>query len=186
MRNFESDFIGLAKAACTHCQGLGVRPVYKNRVTPCNCVFRAVFRACYNRFRNCVAEGPHTSTVSLEFCRGRDGHRVYSRKNEEFMADFALIAKRTLDERQHQIFRFHFLLGANWKLCCQRLNMDRGAFFHDVYRIEKKLGKVFIELEPYPLFPLAAYFAGVIRRDYRPIRSAGPCVEAIRALPLSA
>jgi len=79
------------------------------------------------------------------------------------MADFCLVARRTLDDREHQIFRFHFLLGADWKLCGRRLEMDRGMFFHSVYRIEEKLGRVFRELEPYPLFPLDDYFSGPSR-----------------------
>jgi hypothetical protein len=40
------------------------------------------------------------------------------------------------------------------------LNIDRGTFFHTVYRIEQKLGRAFRELEPYSLFPLDEYFHG--------------------------
>ena len=47
-----------------------------------------------------------------------------------------------------RIFRFHFLLGADWKLCCRRLNIDRGTFFHAVYRIEQKLGRAYREIRP--------------------------------------
>lgn len=81
------------------------------------------------------------------------------------MADFCLVSKRVLDAAEYQVFRFHFLLGADWKLCCRRLNMDRGSFFHMVYRIEQKLGRAFAELEPYPLFPLNEYFGGLLRRE---------------------
>ncbi len=56
------------------------------------------------------------------------------------------------------MFRYHFLLGADWKLCCRKLNMDRGTFFHEIYRIEQKLGKVFRELKPHALFPVDEYF----------------------------
>jgi hypothetical protein len=52
------------------------------------------------------------------------------------------------------------LLGADWKLCSRKLGIDRGNFFHAVYRIEQKLGRVFRELEPYPLFPVDEYFNG--------------------------
>jgi hypothetical protein len=41
--------------------------------------------------------------------------------------------------------------------------MDRGNFFHSVYRIEQKLGRMFRELKPYPLFPLDDYFHGPSR-----------------------
>ena len=69
--------------------------------------------------------------------------------------------------REHRVFKFHFLLGADWKLCCRRLNMDRGNFFHMVYRIEQRLGRVFRELEPYGLFPLDEYFNGRIQKERR-------------------
>jgi hypothetical protein len=160
-----SDVIGLAKATCVYCKGTGMRPVRITKETPCNCAFRSAFRACLNRFRECVTKGAYTSTVSLEFCRGQEGRRTYSRKREEYMADFCLVSKRTLDETEYKVFRFHFLLGADWKLCCRQLKMDRGTFFHLVYRIEQKLGRTFAELEPYPLYPLADYFSGTIRRN---------------------
>jgi hypothetical protein len=48
-------------------------------------------------------------------------------------------------------------------LCARKLGIDRGSFFHAVYRIEQKLGRVFRELEPYPLFPLDEYFHGPSR-----------------------
>lgn len=79
------------------------------------------------------------------------------------MADFCLVSRRVLDDAEYAVFRFHFLLGANWKLCCRRLNVDRGNFFHCVYRIEQKLGHAFAETEPYALYPLDEYFGGLIR-----------------------
>jgi hypothetical protein len=68
-----------------------------------------------------------------------------------------------LDEQQYRLFKFHFLLGADWKLCCRRLNLDRGEFFHEVYRIQQKLGRAFRELEPYCLYPLEEYFGGTTK-----------------------
>jgi hypothetical protein len=38
--------------------------------------------------------------------------------------------------------------------------MDRGSFFHVAYRIQRKLGRAFKEMQPYPLFPLNDYFGG--------------------------
>jgi hypothetical protein len=88
---------------------------------------------------------------------------VWGLKNEEFIADFCLVSKRSLDENEYRIFRFHFLLGADWKLCCRKLNMDRGTFFHEVYRIQQKLGRTFRELQPHALFPVDEYFNGTGR-----------------------
>jgi hypothetical protein len=56
-------------------------------------------------------------------------------------------------------------LGADWKLCCRQLGMDRGNFFHAVYRIEQRLGRIFAELEPYALYPLDEYFGSTVRRQ---------------------
>jgi hypothetical protein len=160
-----STTLGLAKASCAHCHGFGLRVIRKGTEVPCNCVFRAVFRACYNRFRECTQREKYISTVSLEFCRGRDGRKSYARKTEEYIADFCLVSRRTLDDFEYRIFKYHFLLGADWKLCCRQMKIDRGTFFHAVYRIQQKLGRVFADLEPYSLYPLDEYFGGTIRKD---------------------
>ncbi|HJT87698.1 MAG TPA: hypothetical protein VJ732_07570 [Bryobacteraceae bacterium] len=162
-----SNAIGLAKATCTYCRGGGLRLLYGRKEVPCRCVFRGVFRACLQRFRECVAAGAHTSSVSLEFCQGADGRRAYSRKREEFMADFCLVSRRSLDDFEYKIFRFHFLLGADAKLCQRYLRIDRGAFYHQVYRIEQRLGRIYAELQPYALYPVSEYFAGVILKAPR-------------------
>jgi hypothetical protein len=86
------------------------------------------------------------------------------------MADFTLVSRRRLEGLEYDVFRFHFLLGADWKLCCRRLNMDRGSFFHTVYRVQEKLGRVFAELEPYALYPLDEYFSSTYRREPAAIR----------------
>ncbi len=163
-----SNTIGLSKTSCLQCHGQGVRIAHKTREVPCNCVYRAVFRACYNRFREYAAQGAGASTVSLEFCRGRDGQRTYSRKWEEYTADFCLVSRRFLADFEYKVFRFHFLLGADWKLCCRQMKIDRGTFFHSVYRIEQELGRAFAQLEPYALYPVNEYFGGLIHREPRP------------------
>ncbi|MCC7176583.1 MAG: hypothetical protein IT159_15425 [Bryobacterales bacterium] len=111
------------------------------------------------------------SKASPELIAGREGKMVWGRKDEEYVADFCLVSRRTLDEFEHRIFKYHFLLGADWKLCTRKLGIDRGNFFHAVYRIEQKLGRVFRELEPYGLFPLDEYFRGMRRP---PVSAAQP------------
>jgi hypothetical protein len=109
------------------------------------------------------------SHVSLEPHAGRNRPNSWGLKDEEFIADFTLVARRHLTEEEHRLFRFHFLLGADWRLCTRKLGMDRGNFFHAVYRIEQKLGRVFRELQPYPLFPLDDYFHGPSRIGPQPV-----------------
>jgi hypothetical protein len=118
---------------------------------------------CFARFQRCVTQEKHLSKVSMEASLGKKRPGTWGRKDEEYIADFCLVARRTLDEEEHRLFRFHFLLGADWKLCSHRLGLDRGSFFHSVYRLEQKLGRVFRELEPYGLFPLDEYFNGPSR-----------------------
>jgi hypothetical protein len=160
MKWSRSDTLVLALDYCARCHGMGLRGERRGASNPCNCVLREIFRACYNRFCHCVNKEKHLSRVTLQFTAGCDGRMAYSRKDEEYCADFYLVSKRHLDESEFRIFRFHFLLGADWKLCCRKLDMDRGSFFHAVYRIERKLGRVFRELQPYGLFPLDEYFHG--------------------------
>jgi hypothetical protein len=171
-----SETLALAAPACNICLGLGLRIGRGEATHPCNCVLRAIFRACFDRFRDCVSREKYMSRVTLDPLPGKERRGTWGRKDEEYSADFCLVSKRTLTEVEHRIFRYHFLLGADWKLCCQKLQMDRGNFFHAVYRIEQKLGRVFRELEPYALFPVNEYFHG-------PSKNVSSCLEE-RVVPI--
>ena len=81
------------------------------------------------------------------------------------MADFWLVSHRHLEDSEKPVFRYHFLLGADWKLCCRHLKIDRGTYFHHIYNIESRLGRIFAELAPYPLYPVAEYFSGMDRYE---------------------
>lgn len=158
-----SEVIALSKEGCVHCGGHGFKP---GTADPCNCVFRSIFKACYGRFRRCTdSRETGVGCVRLEpISKAVNSPRIYGRKNEEFLADFVLIAKRTLTNAQEfRVFKFHFLLGADWKLCVRQLGMDKGSFFHSVYRIQQKLGRAFRETQPYGIFPLDEYFGGSVR-----------------------
>ena len=159
---------------CTQCLGSGLRLARQGTLTPCNCVLRSIFRICYNRFIRCVTQEKHLSRISVEPHMGRARPGTWGRKDEEYIADFCLVARRTLTDLEHSLFRYHFLLGADWKLCARKLGIDRGNFFHSVYRIEQKLGRVFRELEPYALFPVDEYFNGPSRLALPPVRKAPP------------
>lgn len=164
-----SETLALAMHQCAQCHGSGLRLARKGVLSPCNCVLRSIFRICFNRFQKCVTQERHLSRVSLEPHIGRTRPSTWGRKDEEYIADFTLIARRHLTEEEHRLFRYHFLLGADWKLCSRKLGIERGNFFHAVYRIEQKLGRVFRELQPYPLYPLDDYFHGPSRIGPQPI-----------------
>jgi len=115
------------------------------------------------------------SRVSFEHFGGRERRLMWARKDEEYVADFHLIARRVLDRFHYQVFSYHFLLGGDWRICCQRLHIDRGQFFHAVYRVQETLGRTFYELEPYGLYPPREYFAVRIvdPRSPRPVPPGG-------------
>ncbi len=105
------------------------------------------------------------------------------------MADFCLVSQRTLEGNDKLVFRNRFLLGADWKICCRQLGIDRGTYFHLVYSIENRLGRVFAELAPYALYPVAEYFSGMDRCDVQraTVTSLGKDGRrAASSLPLSA
>jgi hypothetical protein len=102
--------------------------------------------------------------VRLAVLGGRVRRQVWGRKDEEYLADFCLVSKRYLEDEEYKLFRFHFLLGADWKLCCRQMKMERGVFFHNIYRIQQKLGRAFRELQPYALYPVDEYFGGTSRQ----------------------
>ena len=89
------------------------------------------------------------------------------------------------EDFDYRLFRYHYLLGADWRLCCQRLGLVRGNFFHHTYEIESRLGRVFAELTPYPLYPVAEYF-GIPTRGVIPRAPPSPnrkCRTACRSAP---
>lgn len=155
-----SETLALAGPDCACCKGRGLRKNLRKEATPCSCVLRAIFRTCYARFRQCVTKEKHLSRPELEFSARGGGRTRWARKDEEYIADFLLVARRHLPEDLYQVFNYYFLLRAGSELCCKRLNMDRGIFYSYVYRVQETLGRVYRELEPYSLYPLDEYFRG--------------------------
>lgn len=177
-----SDTIALANQQCAHCHGVGLRIGRNNALSPCNCVLRAIFRICYNRYRDLLEKEKHLTKATLEVSISQQRRSVWGRRDEEYIADFYLVSKRNLSPAEWDIFRFYFMLGADWKLCCRRLNIDRGNFFHSVYRIEQKLGAIFRSLEPFALYPLDEYFYGSKQESVKPTVPPPPPQE-IKGLP---
>jgi hypothetical protein len=174
-----SEVIALAKEGCTQCRGLGLRNNKQGQESPCHCVFRAIFRACYRKFRTLAQQEKHISRVRLEkLIDGKDSKQSWAMKDQEYMADFMIVTRRSLSADEYRLFSFHYLLGADWKLCCKRLNMERGDFFHELYRLQQRLGRVYRELEPYALFPLDEYFGGTVRTK-------GPVRPNVIEMPLN-
>jgi hypothetical protein len=152
--------LALATHKCTVCRGSGLTLGRGGALNACDCVLRGIFKVCYNRFRSAVEKEKYLSKVTLEIHSGPDRRGTWGRKNEEYIADFLSVSRNTLSAEEYRIFSYRFLLGADWKLCCRKLNMDRGTFHHLVYNIQQKLGLVYAELQPYALYPVHEYFNG--------------------------
>ncbi|HUB34477.1 MAG TPA: hypothetical protein VMA31_15670 [Bryobacteraceae bacterium] len=140
-----------------------MRELRRGADKPCSCIFRAIFKLCYSRFCEFAAAEEQPGSVSLDSAHGPSGYRSYSFKRQEYVADFCLAARRALTEPEYKLFRYTFLLGADSQLCCRYLGMERGYYFHAVYRLEAKLGRYFAEIEPYPLYPVDEYMGGTVR-----------------------
>jgi hypothetical protein len=106
------------------------------------------------------------SRVTLDCGPKGGGRMTWGRKDEEYIADFYLVTKRSLTADEWKLFNAHFLMGADWRLCTRQLGMEKGAFYHEIYRIESLLGQVYRELQPYSLYPLDEYFAGRTENDW--------------------
>jgi hypothetical protein len=142
------ELIAMSRGQCPHCAGVG-RMDTRRGWRPCECVLRLAFRAVMERYEEVCASGPRPPDVESAW--------MYGRKREEFAADVMLTAKRELSQDEWRVFDLHVLRGADWNLCCRQLKLDRGNFFHAVYRIQSRLGRAFVEAG---LFPTRDYFAG--------------------------
>jgi hypothetical protein len=177
-------YLTLAQQACTHCYGLGLRPGRGGKDSVCNCALRGIFRICFARYRQVSSDrAPHMSVSKMcqimQMGMARPPGQVtgrgaqYGMANHEYAADFILVSERALlgmtrtkfreqPERPEplgwKVFKMFFLEGRDWRYCCPRLGLDRGSFFHEVYRVEQRLGSAFAEISPIPLFPLGRYF----------------------------
>src|SRR5580692_9625599 len=99
-----SETLALAMHHCTHCRGSGLRLGRKSSLSPCNCVLRGIFRACYKRFVDCATQARHLSQSAQEPHLGRQRPMSWGRKDEEYIADFCLVARRTLDDFEYKLF----------------------------------------------------------------------------------
>ena len=107
-----SETLALAMHNCTQCHGCGLRLRNTGGWTPCNCVLRAMFRICYDRFRRCTEEERHVSRVSVEPPSGNHRPMSFGRKHEEYMADFCLVSRRNLTEDGTSIIPLSFFAGS--------------------------------------------------------------------------
>jgi hypothetical protein len=154
------DLIACALMGCTQCNGTGVRLAgCEKSEAVCACCYRQIARIVLARVRQYAeASGVSIKCNWGQLNRGsnRIGKRSNGRLAEELISDAFIIARRTLSALEFDIYKRHFLKGETWTAFPA---LSRGNFFHACYRIEQKLGERFVNLKPYPLFPLDAYMS---------------------------
>ena len=154
--------LALAKTSCAYCHGLGSTTVYGRYETLCRCVLRKVFRLCLLKYRElqCGYGSMHSVRYDLVPAKNTGNRAMYSRPKQEFVADFEIIAKRIFaaSSKEYQVFQLYFLAGQDWKVCTRVVGIDRGNFFHMVYKVEECLGRAYFEVRPHSLYPTADYF----------------------------
>jgi len=151
--------VGLSAVSCVTCHGTGWRPGKLGVPRTCECVARAVFRICLRRYDECRTMQGGSHGVCYEQSSGPVPVRFHGMRREEYMADVELAARRVLLPEEWTLFRLHMLFKLDWRACSRIVHLDRGMFFHSVYRVETKLGMAFAGLKPYSLLP-AEYFKG--------------------------
>jgi hypothetical protein len=189
------DTLALAHQKCVHCFGVGLYEPQRRNEKPCKCVMRSIFRACYARYVSCSEAPPRMTMIALfrhSKNTGATGKNTsaasgppvklrYGYPDAEYCADFVGIAKRTFGRAtpRYTLFDLHYLQGEDWKVCTAKLGIDRGSFFHEVYRVEEALGRAYRDTQPFPLWPLDEYFGGRSSRSSRVVSPTETSAEAI-------
>ena len=160
--------VALSKPSCRRCAGLGAIRTRRGYRT-CVCVLRRVFHACLTSYHHCEASMGSAGAVQYE----RVGHAqgrcaiVASFKRAEYAADFILLARRVLAHRPVElaVFEAYHVDGLEWRVAVPRVNrilhpprpLNRGSFFHAVYRAESLIAAAIVASQPYSLFPPRLY-----------------------------
>ncbi len=94
---------------------------------------RTVFKTCLRTYLLCEASPS----------------RTFDRRSEEFAADFILVSLNNLPPSMVKIF-LTYIVG-------DRRPSTRGVVA-SIHNVEDRLGRLFCELKPYPLYPVLDYF----------------------------
>jgi hypothetical protein len=129
----------LANSNCPDCGGCGC-----GMNTPvCECVFRRIFEACYERYCSITPFTSHAQLTAIH----------WSRPREEFRGDFVVIARRALFGRPklRAVFDSYFADESDSVECLKRLEIHQGVLFRRVVEIKQVVGRALREQEVYPI-----------------------------------
>jgi hypothetical protein len=163
---------------CAVCHGEGWI-TWVRKPHACDCVYRAVFRLCLERHHRI---GREFNTCRPAITKVRGGGLVAGYPSAEYRADFELLCRRVLDPWHRKLWRLYHMEEREFTECLAPLQTNRGAFFHGAYRVERRVGRALLEMEPYPLYPFYLYFAGTRVVVIRTPVTDGRSVSHIQAL----
>jgi hypothetical protein len=148
--------LAAARADCACCRGYGQVPSYGGRQGICNCVWRAVFRACLARYRAEQMRMQGCTTARWELLypgrRGHPGLNVGNR-SAEYCAEIWLAVRRNLSPLEKRIFERNLLAQVPYRTC--GTGLAHGAFFCRARRIQERMGREFMRRG---LYPTNSYF----------------------------
>ncbi len=122
----------LASEKCPQCEGSGVRCTLKRLKSHiCPCVYRSIARRCAVRWQ-IIQMAPETKPRQLR-CR-------YDMPRAEWAADFWMTTRAAVDGTHWLIWRNIRLYNERVDVVQRELRMDRGTFFHALYRAEQVIG----------------------------------------------
>lgn len=140
----------IAKMDCAICKGAG-QYFSRGGVAWCLCVWRYIFRECLRKKQEwAYNQDYHFLTVNRHNGPANECPRL------EFSADMDSLARRCFaaNPKSLRLYREYHLQDSGWKSVARLLKLDRGNFFHLVYKVEAALGKMYFENE---LFPIDKY-----------------------------
>ena len=137
---------------CMCCKGTGICQLKIRVIRICNCVYRNIFNIAINFLDNLNDKILGYSTFNV------DGFATICMSIPEYLliyqADVDLAAKEVLTKNEYIVFKKFLLDGLPWNKVNKLVNLDRGNFFHSVYRIKIKVAKRLIEKG---IFPYSTY-----------------------------
>ena len=169
------DGLPMAENGCAYCYGLGALSMYKPTARLCKCVHRNTFTACLAHYHAIEDKAGSWDLANprIEVSSGNGGSGfAYAIPMLEYRADFEGTCRKALAGRctELAVFEAYHLAGDDYKSATVSsarktgIALNRGMFFHAVYRIEEICGAALRSTRPHALFPLDSYYSARVVR----------------------
>lgn len=126
--------LALSRYQCAICNGTGLTGSAQQLT--CGCVNRGAFCSVVRRVVAIRAS-------EFGYPGPRRGARNWSWPRLELCADVERIARKHLTPVEWKVFRLNSLEGWDWHTGVRQTGLNKGDYFHAIYRIQAKLGAAF-------------------------------------------